>query len=110
MKTRFPPPCITRNQCAEAMKMENLGYSMTAIANIFGVSRTRLIITLHNAKEFGFVYFAYHGSLLDHLDTLRALGAKRYSHGIRKRFIEHVGFNITQKAFYDAIAKIRPYL
>lgn len=108
---KYLTPCLTRKECAQALKMEHLGFSAEAIAKEFGVSRNSLIITMHNAKEFGFVYFAYQGILLDHMQTLRALGAKRYSYGVYSLFIQHVGATIISRyGFSRALGAIRPFL
>jgi len=110
MTHRIAIPCLTIEQCAQAMKMEHIGFSTQHIAEAFKVSRNQLVLTLYYAREFGFAYFAYQGALLDHLDTLRALGGKRWGFGIYDKFIEHTGHNITREAFTAVLGKIRPFL
>ena len=108
--SNISPPCITREQCAQAMKMEHCGFSTQHIAESFNVKRNALVLTLGYAKEYGFVYFSYSGKLIDHLDTIRALGAKRYSYGVYDAFVKHTGLTMNRATFSAALAKIRPYL
>jgi hypothetical protein len=108
--SNISPPCLTIEQCAQAMKMEEAGFSLKAIAESFNVKRNSLVLTLGYAKEYGFAYFAYHGQLIDHLGTLRALGAKRYSYGVYDAFVNHTGLSMNRAVFSAALAKIRPYL
>ena len=103
-------PCLTIDQCAEALKMEALGHTSGAIANSFGVLREHLIITMQHAKEYGFIYFQYHGPLIDHMQTLRAIGAKRRSHGIREKFCALTGLKIAPSVFSVMLNRVRPYL
>lgn len=108
--SKIRPPCLTVEQCAEALKMETLGYNSAVIAKSFNVNREHLIITMQYAKEYGFIYFKYQGPLIDHVETLRALGAKRYSYGIREKFCALTGLNVRPSAFTTAIVKLRPHL
>ena len=103
-------PCLTIDQCAEALKMEALGYTSGVIADSFGVLREHLIVTMQYAKEYGFLYFQYHGPFIDHMQTLRAIGAKQRSHGIREKFCALTGLKIAPNVFGSLLNQVRPHL
>lgn len=103
-------PCLTIDQCAEALKMEALGYTSGVIASSFGVLREHLIITMQHAKEYGFLYFSYHGALIDHVPTLRALGAKHRRHDLYEKFTTLTGLKIDRRIFFRMIQQVRPHL
>ena len=108
--TQLRKPCLTIDQCAEALKMEALGHTSGNIAASFGVPREHLIVTMQYAKEYGFIYFSYHGPLIDHLQTLRSIGAKRKSFGIREKFSALTGLDVAPSTFGVMLSNVRPYL
>lgn len=90
--------------------MEAAGFTSGVIAKSFNVSRENLILTMQYAKEYGFVYFSYQGVLIDHMDTLRAIGAKRYSFGVYEKFKSLTGIDMPNHVFSRLLGRVRPYL